>query len=193
MLAEAIVMARRARTAGQPIRLFVPISRASISDPDAVAQMFASLDANRAIVDALIFSVSQVEWKAMPLSEKSILSQIGHRGVTFSLTGATSLRFDYGELEGIGFTSVRFDASRFLRSPEEFTDFHTGDIAPYAKRYHIDLVATGIVDEQQLLSFFEDGIVLVQGRHISGPGPVREDLLVERPVAAVASYRAEAQ
>jgi cyclic-di-GMP phosphodiesterase TipF (flagellum assembly factor) len=192
MLDEAIVIARRARTSGQPIRLFVPISRASISDPNAVAQVFASLDANRAIVDALIFSVGQAEWKAMPLSEKSILSQIGHRGVTFSLTGATSLRFDYGELEGVGFTSVRFDASRFLRSPEEFTDFHTGDIAPYARRYHIDLVATGIVDEQQLLSFFEDGILLVQGRHISGPGPVREDLLVERPVAAVASHRAEA-
>lgn len=193
VLEEAIVIARRARTGGQPIRLFVPLSRASISDPNAVAQLFASLDANRAIADALIFSVGQAEWKAMPLSEKSILSQIGHRAATFSLTGATSLRFDFGELEGIGFTSVRFDASRFLRNPEDFTDFHTGDVAPYAKRYHIDLVATGIVDEQQLLSFFEDGIVLVQGPHISGPGPVRPDLLVERPVAAVAPRRAEAQ
>lgn len=192
-LEEAIVIARRARTAGQPIRLFVPISRATISDPNAVAQVFASLDANRAIADGLVFSVAQAEWRAMPLSEKSVLSQIGHRAATFSLTGATSLRFDFGELEGIGFTSVRFDASRFLRNPEEFTDFHAGDVAAYARRYHVDLVATGIVDEQQLLTFFEDGIVLVQGPHISGPGPVRPDLLVERPVAAPAPRRAEAQ
>lgn len=193
MLEEAIVIARRARTSGQPIRLFVPLTQASIGDPGAVARIYAALDANRAIADALIFSVSQAEWKAMPLSAKSILSQIGHRAASFSLTGATSLRFDFGELEGIGFTSVRFDATRFLRNPEDFTDFHTGDIASYARRYHIDLVATGIVDEQQLLSFFEDGIVLVQGPHISGPGPVRPDLLVERPVAAAAPRRAEAQ
>jgi len=193
VLEEAIVIARRARTAGQPIRLFVPVSRASISDPNTVAQILATLDANRAIADALIFAVTQPEWRAMPLSEKSILAQISHRGATFSLTGATSLRFDFGELEGTGFTSVRFDATRFLRNPEDFTDFHTSDVAPYARRFHIDLVATGIIDEQQLLTFFEDGIVLVQGPHIASPGPVRPDLLVERSVTAPAQRHAEAK
>lgn len=193
VLGEAIVIARRARTSGQPIRLFVPLSRASISDPNAVAQIFASLDANRAISDALIFAVTQAEWTAMPQSEKSVLSQINHRGAAFSLLAAASLRVDFGELEGTGFTSVRFDATRFLRDPEQFTDFHTADIAPYARRFHIDLVATGIIDEQQLLTFFEDGVVLVQGPHISGPGPVRPDLLVERPVTSAAPRRAEAQ
>jgi cyclic-di-GMP phosphodiesterase TipF (flagellum assembly factor) len=191
-LDEAIVIARRARTSGQPIRLFVPLSRASISDPNAVAQILASLDANRAIADALIFAVTQDEWRAMPPSEKSVLSQIHHRGATFSLLAAVSLRFDFSEIEGTGFTSVRFDATRFLRDPEDFTDFHSADIAPYARRFHVDLIATGVIDEQQLLSFFEDGIVLVQGPHISGPGPVRPDLQVERLAAAAAPRRAEA-
>lgn len=192
VLDEAVVIARRAKTDGQPIRLFVPLSRASVSDPVAVAQILATLDANRAVADALIFAVAQAEWKAMPLSEKSILSQISRRAVGFSLTGATSLRVDFGELEGTGFTSVRFDATRFLHNPEDFTDFHTSDVAPYARRFHIDLIATGIVDEQQLLTFFEDGVVLVQGPHISGPGPVRPDLLVERSVGAPVRRRVEA-
>ena len=38
-----------------------------------------------------------------------------------------------------------------------------------------------VIDEQQLLSLFEDGIGLVQGPHIGRPGPVRADLVVERP------------
>jgi cyclic-di-GMP phosphodiesterase TipF (flagellum assembly factor) len=80
----------------------------------------------------------------------------------------------------MGFGSVRFDATRFLRHPESFTDFHTADIAPYAKRFQIELCATGVIDEQQLLSLFEDGIALVQGPHAGRPGPVRADLVVER-------------
>ncbi|HEV7276945.1 MAG TPA: EAL domain-containing protein [Devosiaceae bacterium] len=190
-LDEAIVIARRARTAGQPIRLFPALSRATISNPTAAEQLLATLEANRAVAEALAFTVSQHEWQQLMPSEKSTLAQIGQRGAAFSLTGATSLRFDFGELEGIGFTTVRFDATRFLRQPASFTDFHTADIAPYAKRFHLDLVATGILDEKQLLSLFEDGIVLVQGPHISGPGPVRPDLLVEHPAGAAAERRRE--
>jgi cyclic-di-GMP phosphodiesterase TipF (flagellum assembly factor) len=100
--------------------------------------------------------------------------------VGFALTGAQSLRVDFAELEGMGFSTVRFDATRFLRNPETFTDFHTADVAPYAKRFQIELCGTGVIDEQQLLSLFEDGIVLVQGPHIGRPGPVRADLVVDR-------------
>jgi cyclic-di-GMP phosphodiesterase TipF (flagellum assembly factor) len=90
------------------------------------------------------------------------------------------LRIDYAELEGLGFDQVRFDATRFLSKPESFSDLHTADIAPYAKRFQIALCATGVIDEQQLLSLFEDGIALVQGPHVGRPGPVRADLLTER-------------
>lgn len=193
VLEEAIVIARRSRTSGQPIRLFLPLTRASISDPATVAQILATLEANRAVADALIFAISFAEWRAMPPSEKSVLSRIGHQRASFTLTGASSLRVDFGELEGTGFASVRFDATRFLRDPAEFTDFHTADIAAYARRFHLDLVATGVVDEQQLLSFFEDGIMLVQGPHISGPGPVRPDLMVERFATIPSPRRAEAR
>lgn len=187
-LEEAIVIARRARTAGQPTRLFCALSRASLGTGSA-EQLFATLDANRAISESLAFAVSHEEWRQLMPSEKSLLARIGSRGIAFSLTGASNLRFDFGELEGTGFTTVRFDATRFLRKPESFTDFHTSDIAAYARRFQIDLIATGIIDEQQLLTLFEDGIQLVQGPHISGPGPVRPDLLVERPAGAGAELR----
>jgi cyclic-di-GMP phosphodiesterase TipF (flagellum assembly factor) len=179
-LEEAVTIARRARTAGQPIRLLVPLTRATTAEPRAVELVLATLDANRAVAGSLGFAIAQSDWKQMLPSEKIGLAQMNREGISFSLLNATSLRFDFGELEGLGFGSVRVDATRFLRNPEHFTDFHIADVTPYARRYHIDVVATGVIDEQQLLSLFEDGINFVQGPHIARPGPVRPDLVVER-------------
>ena len=95
------------------------------------------------------------------------------------------MRVDYAELEGLGFKTIRIDATRFLRSPESYTDFHAQDVAAYGRRFGIELVATGIIDEQQLLQMFEDGITLAQGPHIAGPGPVRPDLQLDRPPQVV--------
>lgn len=180
-LDEAVTIARRARTSGQPIRLFLPLSRATILDTRALEQVTATLVANQAITASLHFAVRQTEWKPLGPSEKRALYEFRKAGAGFVLIDATSLRFDFAELEGLGFGSVRFDATRFLGQPQGFTDFHSADIAPYARRFEIELCASGVIDEQQLLSLFEDGISLVQGPHIGRPGPVRPDLVVERP------------
>jgi len=180
---EAITIARRARTAGQPIKLILQLTRATLLDRRSLEQLGAILGANQAIVPSLSFSIPQAEWKAIGPTEKRQLYDFRKAGAGFVLTAAQSLRVDFAELEGMGFTTVRFDATRFLRQPESFTDFHTADIAPYAKRFQIELCGTGVIDEQQLLSLFEDGIVLVQGPHIGRPGPVRADLVVDRAPA----------
>jgi cyclic-di-GMP phosphodiesterase TipF (flagellum assembly factor) len=180
---EAVVIARRSRTAGAPITLFVPISRATLGSAKAVELILAALDANRAIVGALLFAIEHNEYKALSAKEKASLAAIGKMGVGLSLTSANSLRFDYAELQGLGFRSIRVDATRFLRQPEVFTDFHAADIAAYGRRFGIELVATGIIDEQQLLNLFEDGVTLAQGPHIAGPGPVRPDLQLDRPAS----------
>ncbi len=181
---EAVVIARRSRTAGTPITLFVPMSRASLGSAKAVELILAALDANRAIASSLLFVVAQNDLKAMAAKERASLAAIGKMGVGLSLAAASSLRFDYAELQGLGFKSVRVDATRFLRQPDSFTDFHPSDIAAYGRRFGIELVATGIIDEQQLLNLFEDGVTLAQGPHIAGPGPVRPDLQLDRPAAA---------
>ncbi len=180
-LDEAVTIARRAKTSGQPIRLYLPLSRASISDKKALEQVTATLVANQAITTSLNFAIAQSEWKALGAPEKRALNEFRKAGTGFALKDATSLRFDFAELEGLGFAIVRFDATQFLTKPQSFTDFHTADIAPYAKRFEIELCGTSVIDEQQLLSLFEDGIALVQGPHVGRPGPVRADLVVERP------------
>ena len=172
----------------------MPLTRATVLDKRALEALISTLGANQAIAPSLGFAIPQPEWKQFGPAEKRQLIDIRKSGACFSLTDATSLRFDFAELEGMGFTSVRFDATRFLRQPTSFTDFHTADIAPYAKRFDIDLCATGVIDEQQLLSLFEDGIAQAQGPHIGRAGPVRPDLLVERtPVVPERRVEAQAQ
>ncbi len=190
-LDEAVVVARRARTAGQPIKLFLPLSRATMLDKRAADQILAVLSANQAIAPALGFALPQAEWQGLGPAEKRQLFELRKLGASFSLADATSLRLDFAELEGMGFVSVRFDATRFLRRPESFSDLHTADIAPYVKRFDLELCATGVIDEQQLLSLFEDGIVLVQGPHVGRPGPIRADLVFEK--RADPARRVEAQ
>ena len=175
-LEEAITIARRSRTAGSPITLYVPLSRASLSSPKSVEQVLSALDANRAIAASLLFAVPQADFRALSAKERASLAAVGKMGVGLSLAAATSLRFDYAELQGLNFKNLRIDATRFLRQPESFTDFHAADIAAYGRRFGIELIATGIIDEQQLLALFEDGITLAQGPHIAKPGPVRPDL-----------------
>jgi cyclic-di-GMP phosphodiesterase TipF (flagellum assembly factor) len=41
-----------------------------------------------------------------------------------------------------------------------------------------------VVDEQQVLGLFEEGITLVQGPYLGAAGPARADLLPERTSAA---------
>lgn len=177
---EAVVIVRRSRTEGKPITLFVPLSRATLGSTKAVEFVMAALEANRAIVPSLLFAVEQSEFRALGSKERAALAAIGKLGAGMSLTGASTLRVDYAELQGFGFKSIRVDATRFLRQPDSFSDFHAADIASYGRRFGIELVAAGVIDEQQLLAMFENGITLAQGPHIARPGPVRPDLQLER-------------
>ena len=183
-LDEAIVIARRAKTGGTPITLFLPLSRATLGSPKAVETVLAGLDANRAVASSLLFAVDQSEFRQLNPRERASLAAIGKMGVALSLSAASSLRMDYAELQGIGFRFVRIDATRFLRSPDSFTDFHSADIAAYGRRFGVELIGTGVIDEQQLLQLFEDGLTLAQGPCIASPGPVRPDLTLDRPPIA---------
>jgi cyclic-di-GMP phosphodiesterase TipF (flagellum assembly factor) len=187
---EAVVIARRSRTAGSPITLYVPLSRATLNNVRAVEQVLAALDANRAIAGSLLFALSQEAFRALSAKERASVAAIGKMGVGLSLTAAASLRVDYAELQGLGFCSIRVDATKFLRQPETFTEFHAADVATYGRRFGIELIATGLMDEQQLLALFENGVTLVQGPYIARPGPVRPDLVVPRAVPD-ASLRVE--
>ncbi len=192
-LEEAVTIARRARTSGQPATLYVPMSRATLVDAISIDKIMVLLEANRAIASSIVLAIAESDWSAMPLSEKAALAAFASKGVGLSLTGARTLRLDFTDLAAEGVRSIRVDARRLIEAPESLTDFHTSDVPGYLARFGVELIASGITNEDQILTLLEDGLTLAQGPHIAGPGPVRADLVVERaPVADKLPSRAEA-
>ncbi|WP_338722496.1 EAL domain-containing protein [Devosia sp. XK-2] len=183
-LAEAVAIARRSRTAGQPAMLHIPLSRASLGDDGAVEQVLATLDANRAIAGALTFLVSEAQWLELTTRERAIVEQMTRKGAGFSIARMHSLRVDIADMAALGVRSMRVDAARFIAAPDKFTDFHMSDIADYMARFEVSLLATGIANERQIVELLDNDIVLVQGDYIAAPGPIRNDLLLEPARAA---------
>lgn len=188
-MAEAITIARRSRSAGQPINLFVPLSRATLGDAAATDQILGMLEANRAIAPSLLFLVAEAQWQALSSTERAATAQLVKKGVSFSLDGVRSLRVDVAELAGQGVRSLRVDTAHFIADPQAFTDFHPSDIANYLNRFGIDLLATGVTNEHQILELLDLGIALIQGPHIAAPGPARPDLMLDRPKPATPALR----
>ncbi|ODT65884.1 MAG: hypothetical protein ABS75_29475 [Pelagibacterium sp. SCN 63-23] len=178
-LIEAVGIARRSRTGGQPAVLHLPLSRATLGDDVASEQLLVTLDANRAIANGLVFLVAEGDWLALTTRERAVVEQMMRKGSGFSLTGMTSLRHDIADMAAMGVRTLRVDAGRLIERPDAFTDFHMSDIASYLARFEIALLATGIADERQIVELLDNDIVLVQGDHIAPVGPVRTDLALD--------------
>jgi cyclic-di-GMP phosphodiesterase TipF (flagellum assembly factor) len=191
-LEEAVGIARRASTAARSTPLYVPISRAILADAVTIEKIVALLDAHRTAVGNIALLIAEADWDALPLNEKAALAAFVGKGVKLALADCRSLRLDFARLAGEGVTSVRVDARPFLASPETFTDFHTADVAPYIRRFEMELIASGVTSEEQLLMLLEDGVGLVQGPHVSPPSPERLDLAANRQAAARPRFSAEA-
>jgi cyclic-di-GMP phosphodiesterase TipF (flagellum assembly factor) len=187
--AEAVDIARRSRTEGLQTELHVPLSRATLGDAGAVEALLASLDANKAVAHTLMFELTLSEYRALDADQRAALSGLVARGVGLAIAEADSLRVDFAELQGLSVHAIGIDASRFAHRPESFTDFHAADVAAYARRYGIELIGCNVIDEQQLLRLFEDGIVLAEGPHIGATAPARPEMQPRRAAAGVASRR----
>jgi len=179
-LEEAIALARRVGSEGEPLVLHVGIGRATLTDAAAIERNVALLEASKAAASNIALLMAEAEWSGLPLSERAALAAFTSKGAKLALADCRSLRLDFARLAGDGVASVRVDARRFLDAPERFTDFHSADITPYVRRFGVELVASGITSEEQVLMFVEDGVGLAQGPHIAPPGPVRGDLAGER-------------
>lgn len=178
-LVEAVAIARRSRTGGQPAMLHIPLSRASLGDEVAAEQLLVTLDANRAIAGSLTFLVPESDWLSLTTHERAVVEQMVRKGAGFSIAGMTSLRIDVADMAAMGVRSFRVDAAQFIENPESLTDFHVTDIASYLARFEVSLLATGISSERQIVELLDSDILLVQGDYLAGPGPVRMDLALD--------------
>ncbi|WP_244640256.1 EAL domain-containing protein [Devosia pacifica] len=188
---ESITLARRALATEQPPRLFAPFSCASLTDTRTVEKTVALLEANRAVSRYLTLRTPFADWIAMNSAQRAAAGQLVRTGVTFSLEQADNLRGAIGAMAADGVQSLRVDANIFLADPQHYTDFHTADIVKYLSRFDVELIATDISAENQLLELLEDGIALASGDHLSPAAPAWAQFLSDRPQATQRLRRVE--
>lgn len=177
---EAVTIVRRARASGQPATLYVPITRAVLSDRTIADELVGLFDASRVVAASLVLRMSENDWRAMNIVERGVVDEFHAKGIGFALTNVGTLRLDFNELAGMGVTSVRIDGKKFAENPEDLTDFHSSDVSSYIARFGIDLVVENVKTEQQILSALEDGVGFALGPHIAAPAAIRADLVIRR-------------
>lgn len=173
---QAVRIVRRARLAGTPVRVLTRLSLATLSDKIAVDQLIGVLAANHAVNPDLCFVLEEADFADMDQLETDMLHRLVQQGVAVGLVNCTSLRLDFSGLAERGVRYIGVDAEGFLKNPTRYSDFHASDINDYVARFGINLVMTGIVEEQQVLALLDDGMKLAQGDAIAPLGPLRQDL-----------------
>ena len=173
---EAIRIVRRARLSGDPVRLLVDVSPASLGDKPALDQTLSLLAANRAVNSDIVFALDYEEWTGLSRPQSDGLATLVQQGVFVALRNATTLRLDFGGLAEKGVRYIETSAHAFLKTPAALTDFHSSDINDYIKRFGINLVVTDLESESEILALLDDGIKLAQGPVMGDTGPLRPDL-----------------
>ncbi|AEQ50507.1 EAL domain-containing protein [Pelagibacterium halotolerans] len=173
---EAIRIVRRARLNGDPVRILVDISPASLGDKPALDQTLILLAANRAINADIVFALDYEEWAGLSRPQSDGLASLVQQGVLVALRNATTLRLDFAGLAEKGVRYISVGARAFLKTPTALTDFHSSDINDYIKRFGINLVVTDLEAESEILALLDDGIRLAQGPVMGETAPLRADL-----------------
>jgi len=183
---QAVSIVRRARSSGQPVTLFIPITRAILAHRQTAEELVGLFDASRVVSSSLVLRIEEAEWKAANAAERLVAAEFHGKDIGFCLTATSTLRLDFDELAGLGVDSIRVEAETFASEPEALTDFHASDVSAYIARFSIDLTVENVKTEQQVLSALEDGVRFAIGPHIAGPTPVRIDHMVRRDASAPA-------
>ena len=173
---EAIRIVRRARLNGDPVRLLIDLSPASLGDKPAIEQTLTLLAANRAVNSDIVFALDYEEWTTLSRPQSDGLASLVQQGVSVALRDATTLRLDFAGLAEKGVRYISVGARAFLKTPTALTDFHSSDINDYIKRFGINLVVTDLESESEILALLDDGIKLAQGSVMGATGPLRADL-----------------
>lgn len=185
-LEVALDITRNADAEDDTTLVYVPLSDATLSEPNAVERAAVLLDKSRVAAKNIVFIMTDAHWAGLSAMERDAVGEFVKRGSGVALNEARSLKMDFAELEVLGVTSVWVDATRFIDEPTSYTEFHSSDVTNFMKRYGVQFVVGGITNEQQILSLLEDGVRQAKGDHISKPRPIPSRLLVAEPTPVLA-------
>ncbi len=156
------------------VPIHVPISNATLSDNAIIEWIIAQLDVSRELASYVCFAVSQKQFDNLDGKQQINLNSLVEKGAAISIKDVSNLRMDFASLKNSEVSSVRADATIFTENTQKLTDYQSSDVAAYIARFGIDLIVSGVKNEEQLLLLLEDGVGLICGDHVSPAKPASE-------------------
>lgn len=167
-------MARKNRETG----VFCNISTQSLSDSEFFQQFIEFMGENRNLSGSIIFEFTQAAFNDLGPIELANLEALCELGFRFSLDNVTRLDLDCSTLAERGVRYIKIDANTLMQSPQTAgANIHAADFAALLARYGIELIATRIETEAQVVDILDYDVKFGQGNLFSPPRPVRADML----------------
>jgi len=178
LLFRCVKVMRRLIERNRDIGVFCNISARSLLDAEFFPQFLEFMQQNQELSGALVFEFAQpVAENAGPLELES-MSLLHEMGFRFSMDHVTNLDMDYQRLADMGFAFIKVDAHTLIEGMEGAgAQIHSADLRALLNRYDIELIATKIETERQVVTLLDYQVQVGQGFLFSEPRLVREDII----------------
>ena len=173
MLFRCVQSVRRAWKEKLDVGFFCNLSREALLDADFFPQFIDFLGRNKELSESLVFELSQDDADDIRLTDP--LSQVRRLGFSFSLDNVVRVTNDAPDRARRGFRHIKIEAAALLEQPSQMpTGIHVADWSERLKRAGIELIATKVEEESQVLALMELNVTLAQGYLLGEPRPLRE-------------------
>ena len=178
LLFRSVQVVRRLQLKNREIGVFCNVAASTLNDPQLFPEILQFMDANRALVPALMLELRQSTLRAMGPLEIESLAALRELGFRFCMDGVTDLRMEPRDLGERGIRYVKVAASLLLdEAGAAGSDIHAADLSDLLGRFGISLIAERIEGEAQVIDLLEYDVRFGQGFLFSQPRPVRAEVL----------------
>ena len=171
-LYTAARMLRAVRRLGKDMRLVAPLALPSLKDERGFAELRQFLQVAPDLRDGLVLEVSQAAFRTLPSEARQRIGLVADAGFQLSLGAVRDTNVDPSVLQQLGFTLARADVAALLEPGAGGTSF-----AVRLAAQRIDLVATGVEREAQLVQLIDRDVMRAQGPALGRPRLVKPELL----------------
>ncbi|MEM1366091.1 MAG: EAL domain-containing protein [Pseudomonadota bacterium] len=178
MLIRVIAVAGRLAERRSSTPISMNLSPDMLVDGKRFSQFFNLLEANRALAETIVLEVRQDDYAQFGPLEHESLAAIASLGFELTLDFAVRRDMQPRDLSQRGFRSVKMPVE-ILTAEDEIAglDIHPQDLADYARRHGLTLIATDVERESEVVAALEYGVKQAQGHLFAEAKPVRADLL----------------
>ncbi len=175
-LFRSVQVVRRMVRRSPDLAIFCNLSARSLVDAEFFPQFVDFIEQNSELANALVLEFPQALFSNIGPIEQAGLDALAALGFRFSVDHVETLDIDGSSLAARRVRFIKIDAPMLLNPPPN-APIHAADLARLLARSGIELIATHVETEAQLVDLLDFDIALGQGQLFSPPRAVRADIL----------------